>query len=95
VHEAAGAAWTSEKFDLVIANLMSDLLIRLAPELRAVTKTDGVLIVSGISSPRADEVEAALAAAGFRRTLKRERDGDLRGDNENGYLERWAAFRFE
>lgn len=95
VHEAAGAAWTKETFDLVIANLMSDLLIRLAPELRAATKAGGTLIVSGISSPRADEVETALAAAGFARTLKRERDGDLRGDSEDGYLERWAAFRFD
>lgn len=95
VHEAAGAAWTKESFDLVIANLMSDLLIRLAPELRRAVKPAGTLIVSGISSPRADEVEAALAAAGFARTAKRERDGDLRGDSDGGYLERWAAFRFD
>lgn len=95
VHEAAGAAWTSEKFDLVIANLMSDLLIRLAPELRAAVRPGGTLIVSGISSPRADEVEAALVSAGFLKTLKRERDGDLRGDPAGDYLERWAAFRFD
>jgi ribosomal protein L11 methyltransferase len=88
VHEEAGAAWTDEKFDLVIANLMSDLLIRLAPELAGACKPGAPLVVSGISSPRADEVEAALNAAGFVTQEKHERDGESRGD----FLERWSAF---
>ncbi|HEX8550758.1 MAG TPA: 50S ribosomal protein L11 methyltransferase [Abditibacteriaceae bacterium] len=94
VHERAGAAWTKEKFNLVVANLMSDLLIRLAPELRAATEDGGTLIVSGISSPRADDVEAALVAAGFKREEKRERDGDFKPEGNADYRERWAAFRF-
>ena len=93
-HERAGAAWTNEKWNLVVANLMSDLLIRLAPELRAATQDGGTLIVSGISSPRADEVEAAITNAGFTREEKRERDGDFRPDGDPDYRERWAAFRF-
>ena len=39
---------------------------------------------------RADDVEAALTAAGFKKIEKREQDGEQRGD----ILERWAAFVF-
>jgi ribosomal protein L11 methyltransferase len=88
--EAAGLDWCEEKFDVIIANLMSDLLINLAPQLRRVGHDKSTLIVSGISSPRADDVEAALTQAGFSRIEKREREGELRGEN----LERWAAFVF-
>ena len=48
----------------------------------------GTLIVSGISSPRAGDVEEALNGAGFVTVLHREEDGEQRGD----YTERWAAF---
>jgi ribosomal protein L11 methyltransferase len=86
--QAAGLAWTQETFDVVIANLMSALLIALAPQLANATRAGGTLIVSGISSPRADDVEAALNAAGFTTQHKREQDGDHRGD----FIERWTAF---
>ena len=91
VVEAADLNWAREPFPLVIANLMSDLLIRLAPDLARVTAPGGRLIVSGISSPRADEVEAAIAAAGFARRLRRELEGESRGE----WVERWAAFVFD
>jgi ribosomal protein L11 methylase PrmA len=44
---------------------MSALLIALAPQLAGATRNGGTLVVSGISAPRADDVEAALQAAGF------------------------------
>lgn len=84
--EAAGLAWCRQTFDLVIANLMSDLLISLASELARVARS--TLIVSGISSPRANDVESALHSVGFSTLEKREQDGEERG----GALERWAAF---
>ena len=84
--EAAGLDWRREDSEIVIANLMSDLLISLASELSRVTRN--TLIVSGISSPRADDVQAALEAAGFSTVEKREKDGEQRGD----ILERWTAF---
>lgn len=84
--EAAGLGWVEQEHDVVIANLMSDLLISLAPELARVTQS--YLIVSGISSPRADDVEAALHQAGFATIKKREQDGEQRGE----VLERWTAF---
>ena len=87
----ADLGWVETPFSCVSANLMSDLLIRLAPELSRVTQAQGTLIVSGISAPRADDVRKALEAVGFHKEEKRERDGDARGD---GWIERWSAFRF-
>ncbi len=83
--------WVKSPFPFVIANLMSDLLIRLSSDLARATETGGTLIVSGISSPRADDVQSALERAGFTVQEKRERDGETRGD---GWTERWSAFVF-
>ena len=88
VVQAAGLDWARKPFDLVIANLMSALLVTLAPQLARATREGGTLIVSGISAPRAAEVEAALCRAGFQVIEKREQDGEQRGD----FIERWTAF---
>ena len=90
-HLAAGVNWVVEPFPFVAANLMSDLLIRLAPALATVTQTGGTLVVSGISAPRANEVEAALNAVGFVTREARQMDGETR---DEGWTERWAAFVF-
>ena len=88
-HLAAGVNWVVEPYPFVVANLMSDLLIRLAPALAQVTRGGGTLVVSGISAPRADEVEAALNSAGFETVRARQMDGETR---DEGWTERWAAF---
>ena len=88
VVQAAGLDWVRKPFDFVIANLMSALLVTLAPQLARATRAGGTLIVSGISAPRAVEVETALCNAGFQVIEKREQDGEQRGD----FVERWAAF---
>ncbi len=88
----ANLDWASEPFPFVVANLMSDLLIRLAPELARVTATPGTLVVSGISAPRADEVEAALNKAGFATQIARQMDGEVRAESDETWTERWAAF---
>ena len=69
---------------------MSDLLMQLASELRRVCCNGSTLMVSGISSPRADDVKNALTEVGFVQKEKREQSGELRGE----VLERWAAFVF-
>ena len=84
--------WATEPFPFVVANLMSDLLIRLAPELRRITATAGTLVVSGISAPRADEVEVALNRAGFETIIARQLDGESRAEGDEIWTERWAAF---
>jgi ribosomal protein L11 methyltransferase len=87
VVEAAGLDWCKSTFDLVLANLMSDVLIPLAPDLAKVTHAKSTLIVSGISLPRVNDVEKALYESGF---VTRERcigQGELR----DGKIEEWAA----
>lgn len=51
-------------FDVVIANMISPILMELAGDLATLLATDGVLIMSGISNPRAVEVQAAFAEVG-------------------------------
>ncbi|HYD39716.1 MAG TPA: 50S ribosomal protein L11 methyltransferase [Anaeromyxobacter sp.] len=53
------------RFDLVVANILANTLVELAPELAAHVAPGGVAIVSGILVPQEDEVRAAYAAAGL------------------------------
>jgi ribosomal protein L11 methyltransferase len=92
VHGDADLGWMKAPFPLVIANLMSDLLIRLSAELARVTEVGGTLVVSGISLPRADEVEAALQKAGFETLEKHDMEGESRSEGDSSWTERWAAF---
>ena len=54
-----------EPYRLVLANLVAALLIDLADPLAAHTAPGGTLLASGIIESRAEEVLAALTAAGF------------------------------
>lgn len=53
-------------FDLVLANLHTDLLVRLAHDLVVALRPGGRLVASGVGSARADEVTGALRDAGAR-----------------------------
>lgn len=61
--------------DLVVANILAEVIIELAPELWRLTRPGGRLVTSGIISRKADDVAHALAAQGFR-LLERDHDGD-------------------
>jgi ribosomal protein L11 methyltransferase len=63
--EGSLAATAERRYPLVLANLVAAVLVELAPRLAAHTDHDGVLLASGIIAPRAGEVLAALAVAGF------------------------------
>ena len=52
-------------YDVVLANIVSDVIIPLAPYARECVKPGGRFIASGIIEGRQDEVAAAIAAAGF------------------------------
>ena len=54
-----------EKFDLVLANIVADVIIPLSGFVRRFMAEDGYLICSGIIGPRSDEVEAVLRSNGF------------------------------
>ncbi len=55
----------SGKFDIVVANIVADAIIRLTPDVGKYLKDDGVFICSGIIDIRKDEVVEALTASGF------------------------------
>jgi len=59
------ASPTSDPYPLVLANLVAAVLIDLAGALAVHTAQGGTLLASGIIESRANEVLAALTAAGF------------------------------
>jgi ribosomal protein L11 methyltransferase len=65
VHEGSLAEAPSVRYPLVLANLVAAMLVELAPRLADHLAPDGTLLASGIIEHRAEEVIAALAAAGL------------------------------
>jgi len=51
--------------DLILANIIANVLIRLAPQFVAASKPGALLIASGIIREREEEVLAAFVAAGY------------------------------
>ncbi len=54
------------KYDLVAANIVADVIIALAPYVRAFMKPNAVFVCSGIINERAEEVKSALTAANLK-----------------------------
>lgn len=52
-------------YDLVVANILADIIIPMAPALYQCAKEQGVLITSGIIDFKENEVKEALKQAGF------------------------------
>ncbi len=52
-------------YDMVLANIVSDVIIPLAPHVRPFMSRDAVFITSGIIDGREEEVQAAIESAGF------------------------------
>ena len=52
-------------YDIVAANIVSDVIIALAPAVRRLMKEGGRFLTSGIIDDRAEEVRARLEEAGF------------------------------
>ena len=52
-------------YDLVSANIVADIIIRMAPDVGRYMKDNGVLLVSGIITERAADVQTALNAHGL------------------------------
>jgi ribosomal protein L11 methyltransferase len=59
------------KYDIVLANIVADVIINLSPEVKKFMKPDGVFICSGIIIERKEEVRAALEKSGLK--IKQER----------------------
>lgn len=56
----------SGKYDVVCANIVADVVMRLFDNVAEFMKNDGILIVSGIIDMRAAEVEASAQKHGFK-----------------------------
>ena len=74
VAQRIGGGW-----DIVLANIVADVIIALAPRVRGLLSEGGTFLCSGIIEGRAAEVEAVLSAAGL----------ELRDRKEDGG---WYAF---
>ncbi len=53
------------KYDVVVANIVADVIIGLAPKAKEYLKDGGTFITSGIIEDRIDDVKAALEGVGF------------------------------
>lgn len=67
------------QFDVCVANIVADVIIRMASDIGAFMKPDGVLIVSGIIEERAGEVTRVLAENGFALADSRRENGWFAG----------------
>ena len=64
-----------QKYALVLANIVADVIIPLSARAGEFLDTDGVFLCSGIIDTRADEVQAALEKNGLHVIRRREKNG--------------------
>ena len=62
-------------YDVVVANIVADVIVALAPKVRPLLKADGVFLCSGIIDDRAAEVKQKLIDAGWRINEDRSTEG--------------------
>ena len=65
----------SGRYDIITANIVANAIIALAPAVPGLLAAGGRFIASGIIDTRADEVAAALAAAGLGPIARRDKRG--------------------
>ena len=68
-------------FDLVVANILANVLVALAPEIRARTAPGGEVVLAGVLVPQEEEVARAFVAEGLEPL-----PGERRGE--------WSMLRF-
>ena len=65
----------AQPFDLVLANILPNPLIDLAPQMARALQPGGIAVLSGLLDHQAREVRAIYAAVGFRLIHQRSRAG--------------------
>ena len=63
------------EYDLVLANIVADVILPLAPVLKRYLRPGGRFVCSGILHARVDEILSALKSVGIRNVEIREKDG--------------------
>ena len=61
-----GVDLSGGQYDVVCANIVADIIIRMCPDISKYMKDDAILLASGIITERADEVVTAAEANGLR-----------------------------
>ncbi len=64
-----------DQYDIIVANIVSDVIIGLAPQVRPFLKEGGYFLTSGIIDTRAAEVAEKLRAAGWEIVEERQSEG--------------------
>ena len=70
-----GVDLSGGKYDICLANIVADIILRMLPDIDKYVKDDGKIILSGIISPRADEVRDAVKEYGYK-IVKEEVEND-------------------
>ena len=65
----------ANKFDVVVANIVADVIIELAPLVHGLLKPDGFFIASGIITERKDDVLASFKRVGINVVWQEELEG--------------------
>ena len=65
----------ARKYGLVMANIVADVIIPLAPHVKELLAPGGTFLCSGIIDTRCEEVRAALEANGLNVLGRKDRDG--------------------
>ena len=73
----AGVDLSEGKYGVCLANIVADIILRMLPDLSKYVKADGKVILSGIISPRADEIREAVKKYGYK---------IVREESENDWL---------
>ncbi len=63
------------QYDIIVANIVADVIIGLAPQVRPFLKEGGLFLTSGIIDDRAAEVAEKLRAAGWQIVEERQSEG--------------------
>ena len=72
---ALAAEIARQRYPLVLANIVADVIIPLSTHVPDLLTQDGIFLCSGIIDTRAHEVEAALERNGLKIIKKREKNG--------------------
>jgi len=70
-----GVDLSEGKYDICLANIVADIILRMLPDINNYVKPEGKIILSGIISPRADEIREAVRKYGYK-IIKEETEND-------------------